>query len=139
MGLYGKIGVFKPLLEEDHQKVQRALHLVHMEDYTERPIGHLSGGEQQKIMIARALVTEPKILLLDEPTSALDFRATRSVLELLKELNHERGITLIVIHHNLELVRPYCSRLAVINKTILWEGEPKDPQADAAITRAYQS
>ncbi|MGV9197434.1 MAG: metal ABC transporter ATP-binding protein [Promethearchaeia archaeon] len=137
MGLYGKIGFLKPLKEEDHQKAERALHKVHMGDYKNRPIGHLSGGELQKVMVARALVSDPKVVLLDEPTSSLDFVMTRELMELMEELNHKYNITIMVIHHHIDLLLPYCSRLLLINRSIIYDGEPESEDVHKRIREIF--
>ncbi|MHA1821013.1 MAG: metal ABC transporter ATP-binding protein [Promethearchaeota archaeon] len=137
MGLYRKVGLFKPLKKKDMEKVQLAIHKVKMESYINRPIGHLSGGEQQKVLIAHALVKEPEILLLDEPTSALDFTMVKDLMELLSELNRKYKITLIVIHHNLEILRPYCSRLIMLKGRIMYDGDPLSPKADEMLKEVF--
>src|SRR3546814_2521628 len=74
----------------------------------------LSGGQRQRVAIARALILEPKILLLDEPTSALDVSAQAEILNLLKRLRQERGLTYILVTHNLSVVAWMCERIAVM-------------------------
>jgi ABC-type Mn2+/Zn2+ transport system ATPase subunit/ABC-type Mn2+/Zn2+ transport system permease subunit len=136
MGLF-KNHLFRPLQKIDHDKVMLALHKVHMEKFFNRPIGHLSGGEQQKVLVAQALVREPEILLLDEPTSALDFTMVKDFLAFLQHLNHEYGITLIVIQHNLDMLRPYCSRLIMLRGQIVYDGLPNLPKADEMIQKVF--
>ena len=137
MGRYPQIGVLRVPRKQDKDAVQKALHQVHMEQYKDRPIGHLSGGEQQKIMIARALARQPEMLLLDEPTSALDFQMTQSVFTLVHELNQKYNLTIVMVHHNVELIRKSCHRLIIFDETIRFDGNPQDERADQIINIAY--
>ncbi|RMD61709.1 MAG: ABC transporter ATP-binding protein [Alphaproteobacteria bacterium] len=103
----------------------------------------LSGGQRQRVAIARALILEPKILLLDEPTSALDVSIQAEVLNLLARLKRERGLTYILVSHNLAVVAHMCTRLAVMNRgTIVEEmtvaqlrrGAPRHPYTKQLLT-----
>ncbi|MHA1340274.1 MAG: metal ABC transporter ATP-binding protein [Promethearchaeota archaeon] len=136
MGLYKK-RLFKPLTKEDKSKIMYALHLVKMESFLNRPIGHLSGGEQQKVFLAQALVQNPEILLLDEPMSALDFVIVQDFLSLLERLNKEKNITMIVIQHNLGMLKPFCDRLLMLRGTIFYDGPPNDPRVDEIINKVF--
>nr|MDO8116181.1 ABC transporter ATP-binding protein [Candidatus Sigynarchaeota archaeon] len=137
MGMYIKKNGNKAHVMDIQEKNQLALHKVQMEGYLNRPIGHLSGGEQQKVLLAQALVRDPDILLLDEPTSALDFVMVRGFLSLLTTLNKAYNLTLLVIQHNLEILRPFCSRLLMLKKTILYDGEPTLQRADDLINDVF--
>jgi zinc transport system ATP-binding protein len=137
MGLFGKVGFMKPLKPEDKKQAEEALHMVHMEIYRNRPIGHLSGGELQKVMVARALVSKPNILLLDEPTSALDFMMVKDLMTLLVELNNKLNITIIAINHHLDLLQPFCSRLFLMDGTIIYDGKPNESSIDKIIKQIF--
>ena len=86
----------------------------------------LSGGMLQRVMIAAAIVSEPKLLLADEPTTALDVTIQAQILELLKKINREKGMTILFISHNLNVVRKLCSRVAVMHKGKMVEEGPAD-------------
>ncbi|EON71841.1 methionine ABC transporter ATP-binding protein [Lysinibacillus sphaericus] len=104
-------------------QVREVLTFVGLEDKANRYIDELSGGQKQRVGIARALVTKPKILLCDEATSALDPQTTKSILELLKRVNVEFGITILMITHEMEVIRDICNRVAVMeNGDIIEEG-----------------
>lgn len=137
MGLYGKIGFLKPLKDKDRHQAEEALHNVHMGLYRNRPIGHLSGGELQKVMVARALVSNPKIILLDEPTSSLDFVMTKDLMELLSELHQKYKITIVVIHHHIDLLLPYCSRVLLLNRGIFYDGPPESKIVNEKINQLF--
>ena len=81
----------------------------------------LSGGMLQRSMIAAAIVIRPRLLLLDEPTTALDVTIQAQILELLKKLNRESGISMLFISHNLNVVRKLCTRVAVMQRGVLVE------------------
>jgi len=95
-------------------KVERLLALVGLADKSARYPSELSGGQKQRVGIARALATDPKVLLCDEATSALDPETTRSILALLKQVNRELGITILLITHEIPVIKEICDRVAVI-------------------------
>lgn len=139
MGLYKRKGFQHRLDAHDQESIQLALHKVRMEEFLNRPVGHLSGGEQQKVLVAQALVNEPRLLLLDEPTSALDFVMVQDLLELVGELNRKYGLTLVVIQHNLEMLRPHCSRLLMLRRAIMYDGDPRAPAADEMLRDVFHA
>jgi D-methionine transport system ATP-binding protein len=99
-----------------HERVMSLLKLVGLEDKVNSKIKQLSGGQKQRVGIARALALNPKILLCDEATSALDPKTTKSILQLLTEINKTLNITVILVTHQMEVVKEIC------NKAILLEG-----------------
>lgn len=109
------------------QRIDELLALIGMSSKKEHYPSQLSGGEKQRIGIARALAPNPRLLLCDEPTSALDPKTTRDLLQLLAQLNKDLGLTIIIITHQLEVVKQVCSRVAVLSQgAIVEEGEVKD-------------
>jgi D-methionine transport system ATP-binding protein len=101
--------------KDSEVRAMRLLERVGIADKKDRYPSELSGGQQQRVAIARALVNKPKIMLCDEATSALDSRTTNQILELLKSINKEMGVTLVMITHSLDVARKVCDRIAVID------------------------
>lgn len=114
---------------ERRERALEALASVELPDpeklYSKYP-HQLSGGMLQRVMIAAAAVARPKLLLLDEPTTALDVTIQAQILELLKKLNQESGISMLFISHNLSVVRRLCSRVAVMQRGLLVEEGPAE-------------
>lgn len=109
--------------EEINKKVNDLLKLVELEDKSKVYPSELSGGQKQRVGIARALANDPKVLLCDEATSALDPQTTKSILRLLKEVNRKFGITIVVITHEMQVVKEICTRAAVMeNGRVVEEG-----------------
>lgn len=110
--------------QEVHEKVCGLLHLVGISEKEDAYPSQLSGGQKQRAAIARALANDPKILLCDEATSALDPQTTKSILQLLKHLNETLGITVVVITHEMAVVKEICNRVAVMDHgRVVEEGE----------------
>ena len=97
------------------QRVPNVLNLVGLGNKARSKPRELSGGEQQRVAIARALATQPKVLLCDEATSALDPMTTQSILELLKKINAELGITVVLITHEMAVIRQICNKVAILD------------------------
>lgn len=119
------------------KRVDELLRLVGLSDKAEEYPSQLSGGQRQRVAIARALASNPKVLLCDEPTSALDPLTTRSILKLLREINHMLGVTIVIITHEIGVVRSICNKVAVIDAGEIAEsGLTKEvfaaPQSQAA-------
>lgn len=120
--------------EEIDRKVKEMLSFVGLADKDKNFPNQLSGGQKQRVGIARALVTNPEILLCDEATSALDPKTTKSILELLKRVNEQFNITILLITHEMEVIRDLCNKVAVMENGQLIEsgnviqvfGQPKE-------------
>lgn len=123
--------------KEARERAVEMLRLVGLADKANAYPSQLSGGQKQRVAIARALATNPKVLLSDEATSALDPATTHSILELLSEINRRLGITIVVITHQMDVVRQICTRVAVIDKSKIAEYGPvsevlSNPETDSA-------
>ena len=106
------------------RRAKELLELVGLPDKAQAYPAQLSGGHQQRIAIARALATDPKVLLCDEATSALDPNTTHAILELIRKINKELGITVVIITHQMSVVEEVCNRVAILdNGTVVEEGE----------------
>ncbi len=106
------------------EKAKRLLDLVDLKDKYNSYPSELSGGQMQRVAIARSLMTDPEILLSDEATSALDPETTLSILDLLKDLNEKMGLTIIIISHQMNVIEKICNKVAIIDKSkIIEDGE----------------
>ena len=119
------------------EKAIRMLEIVGLSDKKDQYPARLSGGQKQRVAIARALAADPKVLLCDEATSALDPKITGEILELLKKINEERGLTIVIITHEMSVVEKICGRVAIIDDGNLAEiGDVKEvfsnPRSKAA-------
>lgn len=112
---------------EARKKIESLISLVGLSDKLHARPSELSGGQKQRVAIARALVLDPKIILCDEATSALDPSITREILSLLQQINEQMGITIIVVTHQMEVVKQICQRVSFLKDgTVLAEGKPED-------------
>jgi len=112
---------------EAKEKIESLISLVGLSDKAHARPRELSGGQKQRVAIARALVLDPEILLCDEATSALDPAITRDILSLLQKINREMGITIIVVTHQMEVVKQICEKVAFIKEgRVLQIGKPEE-------------
>ena len=110
--------------EDARRRAMELLELVELPDKANAYPVQLSGGQKQRVAIARALASDPTVLLCDEATSALDPKTTRSILALLKKLNRELGVTVVVITHEMRVVEQICSRVAILDNGEIQETGP---------------
>ena len=114
MRRFGKLGIFRRPDVADVEKALEALEMLGIRELAGRPVGKLSGGQQQKVIIARALAKEPDILLLDEPISNLDYESRLMVSSLLSQVNREKKVTTLVVAHSPEHLLQHSSRVVVV-------------------------
>jgi iron complex transport system ATP-binding protein len=118
--------------------VTKAIQLLGLQDLAFRKTTQISGGERQKVLIARALAQEPSILLLDEPTSSLDLRHQMEVMELVRTLARERGMGVFMALHDLNLAARYCDKIVMLKDgSIVGEGTPSELLVPSIIQSVY--
>ena len=113
MGRFGKIGLLKAPTAKDHQIVTETIEFVSILDLQDNPVGKLSGGQLQKVMIARALALQPDMLLLDEPFSNLDLKSRSDLSDKISSL-HAKGLTLVMVVHDRSFIPEACKRIITI-------------------------
>ena len=138
IGRYGVLGLLRRPTKHDWRIVDEMLELVGMAHLARRPIGHLSGGEQQRVAIARCLAQEPRLFLLDEPTASLDWRAQAEILELVKRIHDTRGLTTLFVTHDLSALPLACDRVVLMKEGLIWaEGPPDRLLTDENLSQLY--
>jgi branched-chain amino acid transport system ATP-binding protein len=123
---------------EELERVAEAIALLGLEDVADRPIEALSLGRGRIVEVGRALMTLPKLLLLDEPSSGLDHRETLALITKLREVSAETGAAILLVEHDVEMVRSLASRVFVLDfGTLIASGPTADVFAEASVRRAY--
>lgn len=131
-GRCGQRGIFKRYSSEDKRLALQALEMVEMLDFKDRQVGRLSGGEQQRVFVARALVTEPKLLLLDEPTASVDTPMMTEFYELLERLQHRMAI--VLVSHDISAVSIYVNKIACLNHRLFYHNSKEISSAELEAT-----
>jgi iron complex transport system ATP-binding protein len=139
--MLGRTPFFRTLADEseaDKQVVDNSLKLVGINELAERRFDELSGGERQKVILAMALAQQPKLLLLDEPTVHLDIAHQMEILELVRELNMGRGLTVVAAMHDLNQASLYFDRLILLKGGRVWaDGTPQEVLTEAGISEVF--
>ena len=137
MGRYGRIGPGRRPTGRDRHRARAALAQVGMADHERRRFQELSGGQQRRVLIARALAGDPRLLLLDEPTAVLDSAARARFYNLVCDLQHEHSLTLLCATHDLDVVGNHADQLVLLDRTVRAEGRPHDVLTDAVLRSVY--
>ncbi len=131
------INLFGTRTNRDHEIVREAMEAAEVVVLAERVFNELSGGERQRVMVAMALAQQPRLLLLDEPTSHLDIKYQIEMLELVRRLNRETGVTVIAALHDLNLAARYFPRLLLFQRGIVADGGPAEVLEPHLLQRVY--
>ncbi|RJQ18052.1 MAG: metal ABC transporter ATP-binding protein [Nitrospiraceae bacterium] len=123
--------------EGEKKHIVELLETVGAGDLAERGIGSLSGGELQRVMIAKAIVNDPRILFLDEPASGVDIEGQERFYDLIKRLNREKGLTVVLISHDLNVVYRFADTVLCLNRRLVCSGRPEEALTDEVIKSVY--
>jgi len=134
MGRLGQKGISKKYSEEDRKIAYEVLERVEMLPLRDQQIGKLSGGELQRVLLARALVADPKILLLDEPMASIDEPTKTKLYDFLKDLN--RKVTIVLVSHDIGVISSYVDKIACLNRRLFYHGS-KEIEAEI-VEKTYQ-
>ena len=138
LGLYSKIKLFQRLKASDWEKVARALKIVGLEDFAERQISQLSGGQFQRVLIARCLVQEADYIFLDEPFVGIDSVSEEIIMATLRQLRKD-GKTILIVHHDLSKVVAYFDQVLLLNKKVVAFGSTESTFTKENMQKTYGS
>ena len=138
LGLYPKIKLFQRLKASDWEKVARALKIVGFEDFAERQISQLSGGQFQRVLIARCLVQEAEYIFLDEPFVGIDSVSEEIIMATLRQLR-KAGKTILIVHHDLSKVVAYFDQVLLLNKEVIAFGSTESTFIKENMQKTYGS
>jgi zinc transport system ATP-binding protein len=138
MGRVCCIGTLRFPSKIDKEAVRESIEIVGLAGLEKRPIGELSGGEQKRAFLARALCRETHILLLDEPTSGLDLPAQQQFMELLVELKGRLGLSVVFVSHDVNVLARFADEMVCINRTMHLHGKPQDVLGSEKLKEAYR-
>ena len=125
--------------ERDMEVACNSLRVTHSLELADRSIHELSGGERQRVLIARALAQEPRVILLDEPTSFLDLKYKREIFRLISSLSTDKGLSVVLVSHDIDLVAQYCHRLIMLKNGSIYEmGESEKVITASNIEAVYE-
>ena len=138
MGRVCCIGPLRLASRSDRRAVSESIGIVGLEGLEDRPIGELSGGQQKRAFLARALCLETRILLLDEPTAGLDIESQERFLSLLTRLKEEMGLSVVFVSHDVNVLARFADEIACINRTMHLHGSPREVLGSERLKEAYR-
>jgi zinc transport system ATP-binding protein len=124
-------------IDAHHDAIDRALHLLNISDIRKKKIGELSGGQQQRVLLARAIINEPDLIILDEPATALDPETREQFYAMLKQLNQQRNVTIILVTHDIGSIGQYANKLLLVDRRVVFYGSFIDFCSSAHMTDLF--
>ena len=137
LGLYKEVGLFRRLKKADWTRVDTVLEQVGLSQYAKKPIHALSGGQFQRMLLARCLVQDRQIIFLDEPFIGIDAVSERIIMDILRDLRNQ-GRTILIVHHDLSKVRRYFDSIMILNKKLLAHGPVEQVFTAENLRKAYE-
>jgi zinc transport system ATP-binding protein len=131
------MGLFSAFNKADFRAVKNAFSAAGVEHLRHRRIAHLSGGERERVLIARALAAEPKVLILDEPTSAIDAQSQEAFYEFLKELRRKLKLTIILVSHDIDVVSHEVDEVLCLNRHLICHGPAEEVMPHAHMIHGH--
>ena len=136
MGTYAELKVFQRIKNSEWERVFKALEKVNMEEYSNHQIGELSGGQFQRVLLARCLAQNADFIFLDEPFVGIDLISERIIMDTLKELKHQ-GKTVLIVHHDLSKVKKYFDNIVLLNQKLIAHGSVESVFNEENLKKAY--
>jgi ABC-type Mn2+/Zn2+ transport system ATPase subunit len=138
-GAIGRLGLFRPPGSQEKEKAMRLMEMMRVAHLADRPLGQLSGGERQKVSLARAILQQPDILLMDEPTANLDVAVQKEVLNLINEIHKRETLTLLFVTHDFNMLPAGMRRAVLLNhgKTV-FDGDINTALSGETLSRLFQ-
>ena len=138
MGTYGRVPPGRRVPASERDFTFQCLRLTGADGFAQKPFSKLSGGQKQRVLIARALAGRPRFLLLDEPTAGIDVPAVEAIMDTLSTLHREWGLTVLLVSHDLAVVRRYVQRVLLLQHGVLIGGTPADMLAPDQVARLLE-
>jgi ABC-type Mn2+/Zn2+ transport system ATPase subunit len=138
-GAIGRVGLFRSPGRREREKAMRLMEMMRVDHLADRPLGQLSGGERQKVSLARAILQQPDILLMDEPTANLDIAVQKEVLNLINEIHKRETLTLLFVTHDFNMLPAAMRRAVLLNhgKTV-FDGDINTALSGETLSRLFQ-
>jgi ABC-type Mn2+/Zn2+ transport system ATPase subunit len=138
-GAIGRLGLFRSPGRGEREKAMRLMEMMRVVHLADRPLGHLSGGERQKVSLARAILQKPDILLMDEPTANLDIAVQKEVLNLIDEIHQQETLTLLFVTHDFNMLPSAMRRAVLLNRgKKVFDGDLNTALSGETLTRLFQ-
>ena len=138
-GAIGRTGLFRSPGRQERERVMQLMDMMRMGHLADRPLGQLSGGERQKVSLARAILQGPDVLLLDEPTANLDIAVQKEVLNLISEIHQREKLTVLLVTHDFAMLPAAMRRAVLLNRgQVVFDGDIDDGLSSKELTRLFE-